>query len=197
MVTSTELGYLSGVTSNIQDQLNGKALSGHDHETWTVSNSKTYFYQHTIEKSNNCIGYKDPEGNTIAWFGLNTNTNDNPTNRLFVAYSFDDDRILSIASVYKDGVNLFSEPNVTFSQTGFINIDPDQDPTYPIIGAYTWGDVFSLTRRLSDGSYQAELIGFNTENGAILLPTAKNTGCYGISYPSSPAKGQLFLLKSN
>ena len=31
MVTSTELGYLSGVTSNIQDQLNGKALSSHDH----------------------------------------------------------------------------------------------------------------------------------------------------------------------
>ena len=30
-MTSTELGYLSGVTSNIQDQLNGKALSGHDH----------------------------------------------------------------------------------------------------------------------------------------------------------------------
>ena len=32
-MTSTELGYLSGVTSNIQDQLNGKALSTHDHYT--------------------------------------------------------------------------------------------------------------------------------------------------------------------
>ena len=30
-MTSTELGYLSGVTSNIQDQLNGKA------NTWTVT----------------------------------------------------------------------------------------------------------------------------------------------------------------
>ena len=30
-MTPTELGYLSGVTSNIQDQLNGKALSGHTH----------------------------------------------------------------------------------------------------------------------------------------------------------------------
>ena len=31
-MTSTELGYLSGVTSNIQDQLNGKALSSHSHD---------------------------------------------------------------------------------------------------------------------------------------------------------------------
>lgn len=30
-VTSTELGYLDGVTSNVQSQLNGKAASGHTH----------------------------------------------------------------------------------------------------------------------------------------------------------------------
>ena len=32
-VTSTELGYLDGVTSNVQTQLDGKAASGHNHET--------------------------------------------------------------------------------------------------------------------------------------------------------------------
>lgn len=32
-VTSAELGYLSGVTSGIQAQLNGKAASNHDHDT--------------------------------------------------------------------------------------------------------------------------------------------------------------------
>jgi len=31
LVTDTELGYLDGVTSDIQTQLNGKAASGHDH----------------------------------------------------------------------------------------------------------------------------------------------------------------------
>ena len=34
---STELGYLSGVTSNIQDQLNGKALSGHSHDGQSIN----------------------------------------------------------------------------------------------------------------------------------------------------------------
>lgn len=32
-VTATELGYLAGVTSGIQAQLNGKAASNHDHDT--------------------------------------------------------------------------------------------------------------------------------------------------------------------
>ena len=34
-VTSTELGYLDGVTSNVQTQLNGKAASSHNHTTLT------------------------------------------------------------------------------------------------------------------------------------------------------------------
>lgn len=32
-ITSTELGYLDGVTANIQSQLNGKAASGHNHDS--------------------------------------------------------------------------------------------------------------------------------------------------------------------
>ena len=35
--TKTELGYLDGVTSNVQTQLNGKAASGHSHSTATTS----------------------------------------------------------------------------------------------------------------------------------------------------------------
>lgn len=37
-VTSTELGYLDGVTSNIQTQLNGKAASSHTHTVANISN---------------------------------------------------------------------------------------------------------------------------------------------------------------
>lgn len=37
-VTSTELGYLDGVTSNIQTQLNGKAASSHTHTISQISN---------------------------------------------------------------------------------------------------------------------------------------------------------------
>ena len=36
-VTSTELGYVSGTTSSIQTQLNGKAASGHSHDNATTS----------------------------------------------------------------------------------------------------------------------------------------------------------------
>ena len=36
-VTSTEASYLSGVTSNIQTQLNGKAASGHSHKAMQIS----------------------------------------------------------------------------------------------------------------------------------------------------------------
>ena len=62
-MTSTELGYLSGVTSNIQDQLNGKALSSHSHDAWHFSDIDTlnntifsgpfvcWFYQHFGETS--------------------------------------------------------------------------------------------------------------------------------------------------
>ena len=37
-VTSTELGYLDGVTSNVQTQLNGKAASSHTHTVANISN---------------------------------------------------------------------------------------------------------------------------------------------------------------
>lgn len=37
-ITSTELGYLDGVTSNIQTQLNGKAASSHTHTISQISN---------------------------------------------------------------------------------------------------------------------------------------------------------------
>ena len=37
-VTATELGYLDGVTSNVQTQLNGKASSGHTHTIAQISN---------------------------------------------------------------------------------------------------------------------------------------------------------------
>ena len=37
-VTSTELGYLDGVTSNVQTQLNGKAASSHTHTVSNISN---------------------------------------------------------------------------------------------------------------------------------------------------------------
>lgn len=36
-VTATELGYLDGVTSNVQTQLNGKAASGHTHSYLPLS----------------------------------------------------------------------------------------------------------------------------------------------------------------
>lgn len=36
-VTSTELGYLDGVTSNVQTQLNGKAASSHTHSYLALS----------------------------------------------------------------------------------------------------------------------------------------------------------------
>lgn len=36
-VTSTELGYLDGVTSNVQNQIDGKASSGHSHNVATTS----------------------------------------------------------------------------------------------------------------------------------------------------------------
>ena len=41
-MTSTELGYLSGVTSNIQDQLNGKALSSHEIHRYLELNTDGY-----------------------------------------------------------------------------------------------------------------------------------------------------------
>ena len=37
-VSSTELGYLDGVTSNVQTQLNGKAASSHTHTIAQVTN---------------------------------------------------------------------------------------------------------------------------------------------------------------
>ena len=40
-VTSTELGYLDGVTSNVQTQLNGKAASSHTHSIANVSGLQT------------------------------------------------------------------------------------------------------------------------------------------------------------
>lgn len=46
-VTSTELGYLDGVTSKIQTQLNGKASSTHEHDYNDLTNKPCY--EETIE----------------------------------------------------------------------------------------------------------------------------------------------------
>ena len=60
-MTSTELGYLSGVTSNIQDQLNGKALSSHDHDSIKIDLASAYDAERRIWmnaiQSTDQIGY--------------------------------------------------------------------------------------------------------------------------------------------
>ena len=63
-MTSTELGYLSGVTSNIQDQLNGKALSTHDHTGQIIS--PAFIYLNRTNSNQGVIFTETHElGNTI------------------------------------------------------------------------------------------------------------------------------------
>lgn len=76
-VTSTELGYLDGVTSNIQTQLNGKASSSHSHSAATTSAAG--FMSASDKKILNCFTYDEdmPElmiSNTISTIDINDDT---------------------------------------------------------------------------------------------------------------------------
>lgn len=77
-VTSTELGYLDGVTSAIQTQLDGKAASGHTHSAATTSanglmssTDKTNLNTVVTHASNT----ENPHGVTKAQVGLGNVTN--------------------------------------------------------------------------------------------------------------------------
>ena len=80
-VTSTELGYLSGVTSNIQDQLNGKAdsdtlfytfTSRSSFESWRGSGFFVLNFLYDFG-SKYCFGYQSclNSDNLVRWMFLN------------------------------------------------------------------------------------------------------------------------------
>lgn len=65
-ISTTELGYLDGVTSKIQDQLNGKSATGHTHDDryYTESESDARFapisHNHASNTINAMTGYSKP-----------------------------------------------------------------------------------------------------------------------------------------
>ena len=83
-VTSTELGYLSGVTSAIQTQLNGKSDSGHTHSASEVSGLSTVATsgsyndlsnKPTIPTVNNATLTIQKNGSTVKTFTANASSN--------------------------------------------------------------------------------------------------------------------------
>jgi len=83
-VTSTELGYLSGVTSAIQTQLNGKSDSGHTHSASDVSGLSTVATtgsyndlsnKPTIPTVNNATLTIQKNGSTVKTFTANASSN--------------------------------------------------------------------------------------------------------------------------
>lgn len=61
-VTSTELGYLDGVTSNIQTQLDGKAASGHSHSEYASSSHTHDEYASADHTHSEYMTTADPVG---------------------------------------------------------------------------------------------------------------------------------------
>lgn len=83
-VTSTELGYLSGVTSAIQTQLNGKSDTGHTHSASEVSGLSTVATtgsyddlsnKPTIPTVNNATLTIQKNGSTVKTFTANASSN--------------------------------------------------------------------------------------------------------------------------
>ena len=75
-VTSTELGYVSGVTSSIQTQLNGKASTSHSHAISDVSGLQTALdgksasnHNHTLDGLSNTTITSNTNGEILRWNG--------------------------------------------------------------------------------------------------------------------------------
>ena len=75
-VTSTELGYISGVTSSIQTQLNGKASTSHSHVISDVSGLQTALdgksasaHNHTLDGLSNTTITSNTNGEILRWNG--------------------------------------------------------------------------------------------------------------------------------
>ena len=75
-VTSTELGYMSGVTSSIQTQLNGKASTSHSHAISDVSGLQTALdgksssaHNHTLDGLSNTTITSNTNGEILRWNG--------------------------------------------------------------------------------------------------------------------------------
>lgn len=75
-VTSTEVGYLDGVTSSIQTQLNGKASTSHSHAISDVSGLQTALdgksassHNHTLDGLSNTTITSNTNGEILRWNG--------------------------------------------------------------------------------------------------------------------------------
>ena len=66
-ITSTELGYLDGVTSNIQTQLNSKASSGHNHSGLSYGGMELEFDSTGIQLSKTVQNSDGSQSTSIIW----------------------------------------------------------------------------------------------------------------------------------
>ena len=215
-MTSTELGYLSGVTSNIQDQLNGKALSSHSHDAidsfvvikgdnentnwasaagtdgWVeqISNGSASFqWRRLTNSSGNYFNVV-----TDGWFYQNEGKYyciDSSGGRI-IAQESRDSGALRIDSCQADGRNIVltnttnAEASIRFCKT-HDNLSLGFVIGYKAGGSSGIG-VWSDVLG-SDGG--GNIIQF-LDTGILLNPKIT----YGSSFPGSPVSGQLYFLRA-
>ena len=199
-MTSTELGYLSGVTSNIQDQLNGKVSNLNCTNTVMYSNvSNGWLMRHDLTDIDNNsiqIGFDKTTG-IYAYVNSNQLWNIK-YNSGFTGMS----NLLYYDQNDNDGSSFKSALDSHLSNMAVGEIKHFYCSIYP----YYSGSMYSIMLFKNTNEWSS-LIGFSYEgHGDIIIMTKwdgvwqhiKSLNKYGDSLPyGKNAIGQIFFLKSN
>ena len=198
-MTSTELGYLSGVTSNIQDQLNGKVNIGAYADLRAIdfigaSDHGGYIDFHYNQSSENFTSriIEDEEGI------IDFRSSDVELNGISIASTLrTSERAIDMTS-YCDIPSTFS---VAFSASQCTNDKPYEDG---FVNVYRWdtgnwdAQLFIACPADKITQVQVRSEGQDGIFGAwrTLLSDVPHSTFYGSSFPGSPVSGQLYFLKA-
>lgn len=184
-VTSTELGYLDGVTSNVQTQLNGKAASSHTHTVVNISNlGSNWATALTAAKPNwitsvniatisdlnanwDALLKSDPSGYVTRWPNISE-------------VGSKQNLVIKLNGGTTEGTNQFTY-NVTAAKS--INITPSSIGAAASSHTHTASQVSGLSTVATSGSYN-DLTNKPTIPSAYTLPTASNSTKGGVKIGS-------------
>jgi hypothetical protein len=180
-VTATELGYVHGVTSAIQTQLNNKAANNavvHIAGAETITGAKTFENQLNVRMSSDAFGYRVQ--NTSVARGT---TPDNTVNYQWVAQGNDgldiNHRLGGMYVYYRaDGVytDLVAYKPEAYNETTNPNINSIIRIAYPKNGSpYTYAPNPSLPSNASGYAGQIVTVGYLEGNSGVVHKTGNET----------------------
>jgi hypothetical protein len=201
-VTAAELAYLSGVTSSVQTQINGKAAATHYHAasditsgTFALARIPTGTTSSTVALGDHTHSAYAAASHTQAWSTITstptTLSGYGITDASESSHTHSDYATKSVGNTFSGGIQINNVLGVAGTST-FQYIRPDTDNTRPVGGAsYRWSTVYAGTGTIntSDARAKTQVVGFSDAETAVAVELSKRIGMFQF-LDAIAAKGQ-------